>query len=95
MFKFENPLDPSKDGQNPLIDGIRYNIRNSESIKEEIMNNSDKVMAIIDLYQNAYDTYLHPTQALDLILQKFGYDADDLIIADEHELLEWIYKFVD
>jgi hypothetical protein len=35
MLRFENPLDPSNDGDNPVIDGIRFHIRNSVSIKEE------------------------------------------------------------
>ena len=88
MFKFENPLDPSKDGQNPLIDGIRYNIRNSESIKEEILSN-------LDYYISKYIAWegMGPDSSedmLDYILNQLGYNADDLIITDEHELLDVI-----
>lgn len=85
MFKFENPLDPSKDGINPLIDGIRYNIRNSESIKEEILREFDYYVNMA-LYHNMEK----PTDILDCILDSMGYSADNLIIADEHELLDKI-----
>ena len=95
MFRFENPLDPSKDGINPLIDGIRYNIRNSEAIKEEVMNNAQLVDSTITYMQEAYDTYLSPLQALECVLKRLGYTLEDLTITDEHELLDWIYKFVD
>lgn len=87
MFRIENPLDPGKDGQNPLIDGIRYHIRNSENIKEEILSN-------IDNYIIHYFNYIgYPKKAsdiLDYVLQNLGYVADDLIIADEHEILNCI-----
>jgi len=85
MFKFENPLDPSKDGMNPLVDGIRYNIRNSESIKEEILREFDYYVNMA-LHYNMEK----PTDILDCILDEMGYSADDLIIADEHELLDKI-----
>ena len=85
MFKFENPLDPSKDGMNPLVDGIRYNIRNSESIKEEILREFDYYVNMA-LYYNMEK----PTDILDCILDAMGYSADNLIIADEHELLDKI-----
>lgn len=87
MFRFENPLDPSKDGQNPIIDGIRYNIRNSESIKEEILSNLDYFISIAKHYEME-----EATDILDMILSHLGYTADDLIIADEHEIIDKIYE---
>lgn len=87
MFKFENPLDPSKDGMNPLVDGIRYNIRNSESIKEEVLSNLNYYIAIAK--QKEMDK---STDILDMILYNLRYTADDLIITDEHYLLDEINK---
>ena len=81
MFRFENPLDPSKDGQNPLIDGIRYNIRNSEMIKEQVYNQLKNI---------TIEYEMSATDILDTVLQYLGYSADELIIADEHELLDYI-----
>lgn len=87
MFKFENPLDPSKDGINPLVDGIRYNIRNSESIKEEVLSNLNYYIAIAK--QKEMDK---STDILDMILYNLRHTADDLIITDEHYLLDEINK---
>ena len=87
MFKFENPLDPSKDGINPLVDGIRYNIRNSESIKEEVLSNLNYYIAIAK--QKEMDK---STDILDMILYNLRYTADDLTITDEHYLLDEINK---
>lgn len=87
MFKFENPLDPSKDGINSLVDGIRYNIRNSESIKEEVLSNLNYYIAIAKQYEIDKSTDI-----LDMILFNLGYTTDDLIIADEHYLLDEINK---
>lgn len=87
MFKFENPLDPSKDGINPLVDGIRYNIRNSENIKEEVLSNLNYYIAIAK--QKEMDK---STDILDMILSNLRYTADDLIITDEHYLLDEINK---
>ncbi len=87
MFKFENPLDPSKDGINPLVDGIRYNIRNSESVKEEVLSNLNYYIAVARQYEIDKSTDI-----LDMILFNLGYTTDDLIIADEHYLLDEINK---
>lgn len=80
MFRVENPLDPSKDGINPLIDGIRYNIRNSESIKEQLLPHINYYVAIANEDDSA-------TDILDRMLASIDATADDLIIADEHELI--------
>ena len=85
MIRFENPLDPTKDGANPLIDGIRYNIRNSELIKEEIIDNMDYFT-----YKAAAMELDHPIDVLDYALASTGHDADELTISDEHELIDVI-----
>ena len=81
MLKFENPLDPSKDGQNPLIDGIRYNIRNSEMIKE---------MVIEKLRWVTIQGHFSPMEILEYALDELGYKLDELTVADEHWLLDTI-----
>lgn len=81
MFRFDNPLDISKDGVNPFIDGIRYNIRNSEMIKE---------MVIEKLKYATITGYLSPIEILQYTLNELGYELDDLTIADEHWLLDAI-----
>ena len=83
MFRFENPLDPSKDGGNPFIDGVRFHIRNSVSIKEELLPHIDYYVAIANDDDSA-------TDILDRMLASHNYDADELTIADEHELLDKI-----
>jgi len=83
MFRFENPLDPSKDGMNPFIDGIRFHIRNSEGIKERILSNLDYYVAIAHEDDSAMDI-------LDRILANYRCQSDELTIADEHEILEAI-----
>lgn len=85
MFRFENPLDPSKDGMNPFIDGIRYNIRNSEMIKEEILSNLNLI-----IYQAREYGIENSLEILESAVNSAGYDLDELTIADEHELLDKI-----
>ena len=85
MIRFDNPLDPTKDGQNALIDGIRYNIRNSESIKEEIINNLDYFT-----YKAAAMEMDTPIEVLDYALASTNHEADELTISDEHELIDVI-----
>ena len=85
MFRFENPLDPSKDGMNPFIDGIRYNIRNSEMIKEEILSNLNLI-----IYQAREYGIENSLEIVESAVNSAGYDLDELTIADEHELLDKI-----
>ena len=92
MFRFENPLDPSKDGINPLIDGIRYNIRNSEAIKEEIMGDPYHIEQFIQ-YIRTTNTPMTALDILEKIVCHLDYSLDDLTIADEHELLDYLTKF--
>lgn len=97
MFRFDNPLDPSKDGMNPFIDGIRYHIRDSESIKEEVQKNTELVKEAIEYFKwhcYAGET-LFPLDVLEYVLDELGYKLDDLIIADEHELIDWIRELIN
>ena len=85
MFRFENPLDPSKDGQNPFIDGLRFHIRNSEMLKEQIIHwirkNEDVIynMTTLEILKLAMN-YLHISD-------------NELTIADEHAILDWIQEW--
>jgi ABC-type multidrug transport system ATPase subunit len=81
MVYFYNPLDVNKDGGNVINDGISYNIRNSESIKEQI---------ILALDRYDFDNDMSPMQILEYLLNIYGYKLNELIIADEHELLDEI-----
>lgn len=83
MFRFENPLDPSKDGGNPFIDGVRFHIRNSTSIKEELMPHINYYIYCANDNDSAMDI-------LDRMLAAHNYDADELTVGDEHELLKAI-----
>ena len=87
MFRFENPLDPGKDGRNPFIDGVRYHIRNSEEIKEKILNNLDYI-----IYKAKQFNIDNNIKILDMILGDYGYNDDDLTISDEHEILDEIQR---
>lgn len=92
MFRFENPLDPSRDGINPLIDGIRYNIRNSEAIKEEIMGDPYHIEQFIQ-YVRTTNIPMTALDILEKIVCHLGYSLDDLTVADEHELLDYLTRF--
>ena len=92
MFRFENPLDPSRDGTNPFIDGIRYNIRNSEAIKEEIMGDPYHIEQFVQ-YIRITNTPMTALDILEKIVYHLGYSLNDLTIADEHELLDYLTKF--
>lgn len=93
MFRFENPLDPSKDGINPIIDGIRYNIRNSEAIKEEIMGDPYHIEQLIQYIKTINNIPMTALDILEKILHHLDYSLDDLTIADEHELLDYLTRF--
>lgn len=86
MLKFYNPLDISSDmeNDNPILQGISYNIRNSTMIKIEVLE-----------YIHTY--FIQFTQGSDLdileyILNILGYRLDELTISDEHELLDEIHR---
>jgi len=83
MFRFENPLDPSKDGDNPFLDGVRFHIRNSVSIKEELMPHIGYYIYCANENDSALDI-------LERMLVAYNYRIDELTVADEHDLLEAI-----
>lgn len=86
MFRFENPLDPSKDGLNPVLDGIRFNIRNSEMIKEELLEKLPYIETTGEI---------SPLAVLEYMLENTPYDLEDLTIADEHEILDAIRQHIN
>ena len=85
MFRFENPLDPSKDGQNPFIDGLRFHIRNSEMLNEQIIHwirkNEDVIYNMTNL------------EILKLAMNYLHISDNELTIADEHAILDWIQEW--
>ena len=83
MFKFDNPMDPTKDGNNLFIDGIRFHIRNSAILKYDIQNYIKN-----NYIANPFNSKL---KFLEKVMQELNIDSDELTIADEHELLDWIY----
>lgn len=85
--KFYNPFDISKDGQsNNFIEGIRIHIRNSDELKEKIKN---MITKDIHLYKD-FSSFNTNLQILEYYMNKLNIYDDDLTIADEHELLDWI-----
>lgn len=87
MFRFENPLDPSKDGGNPFIDGVRFHIRNSVSIKEELKPHIGYYIYSANENDSALDI-------LERMLIAHNYRIDELTVADEHELLDTIEGYM-
>ena len=83
---FFNPWDISKDGGNDFIDGIKYHLRESDLCKDKIKNYLKE-----NIYYH-YNLYHMPTplEILNEVMKKLNIKEDDLTIADEHELLDWI-----
>lgn len=85
MVKFDNPFDISKDRQNPFIDGVRFHIRESDLCKDRIKEFIQK---------NDFEYFcLYKMSALEILtdaMKILNIRDDDLIISDEHELLDWI-----
>ena len=85
MLRFDNPFDISKDRQHPFIDGIRIHIRQSDQHKQEI--------------KYWIDQYINPENDksnLDILtyaMSCIGINDDELTVADEHELLDWIQNW--
>ena len=82
MIRFENPMDPTKDGKNTLIDGIRFHIRNSAILVEEIKNFIDENY-IYEGEDTAEDVLYGACKILNI-------PTNELTINDERELLVWI-----
>ena len=83
MFRFENPLDPSKDGGNMFVDGVRFHIRNSTAIVEELEPHILYYTATAQYGDSSFDI-------LERMLYNHRYSIDELTIADEHYLLDKI-----
>lgn len=84
-----NPLDVSKDVyDNVIVNGLKYNIRNSEMQKE-------RIQTFIQNNIFTFETYgMSRQEILQLALEKLNIKLDELTVADEHELLDWIYRFM-
>lgn len=85
MF-FENPFDISKDGKNDFMDGIRYHLRDSDMCKEKIKKYLEK-----NIFYH-YNLFRMPSslEILTEAMKMLNIKENDLTIADEHELLDWI-----
>ena len=80
-----NPLDINKDNlDNPFINGLKYNIRNSEMQKERIYNYIKEGNINVHIGDKI-------TDIIDLAMIRLGIEADELTIEDEHELIDNIW----
>ena len=73
-----------------LIEEIKQHIENSNKLKQEILSNMDYHMFIAKA--RGMDSVV---DILDMILYAFDKTSDDLIIKDEHELIDTIYSKMD
>jgi len=73
-----------------LIRNIQEHIEDSHKIKEEIIAHMDYHMFVAKINEKE-----SATDILDSILFAIGKTADDLIIKDEHELIDLIYSKMD
>ena len=73
-----------------LIEEIKQHIENSNKLKQEILSHMDYHIFIAKAHgmDSAIDI-------LDMILYAFDKTSDDLIIKDEHELINIIYSKMD
>ena len=83
-----NPLDVSKDiYDNAIINGLKYNIRNSTMQKMRIQ---EYIKNYITIEPND-----RPLQVLNYVMKTLNIDDSELCIEDEHELLDWIYRLIN
>ena len=83
-----NPLDISKDiYDNAIINGLKYNIRNSTMQKMRIQ---EYIKNYITLEPSD-----RPLQVLNYVMKTLNIDDSELCIEDEHELLDWIYRLIN
>lgn len=73
-----------------MIKNIQEHVENSNKIKEEIIAHMDYHMFVAKINEKE-----SATDILDSILFVIGKTADDLIIKDEHELIDLIYSKMD
>lgn len=73
-----------------LIEEIRQHVEESHKLKQEILAHMDYHMFVAKIgeKESAIDI-------LDMILSVLGKTFDDLIITDEHELINTIYSKMD
>jgi hypothetical protein len=82
MIRFDNPFDISKDGQNPLLDGIRIHIRASADNKERIIEYIEKYVSITGDPS--------PFDILKCVMESLQISDAELTVNDEHDILDWI-----
>ena len=85
MVRFDNPFDPSKDGQNPIVDGVRFHIRESQQNKENIWN---YILKYVQPEQGD-----RPLDILEYAMKCMNISDSQLTVADEHELLDRIIGY--
>ena len=73
-----------------LIEEIKQHIENSNKLKQEILSHMDYHMFVAKARGMN-----RVTDILDMILYAFDKTPDDLIIKDEHELINTIYSKMD
>ena len=73
-----------------LIEEIKQHIENSNKLKQEILSHIDYHIFVAKAHgmDSAVDI-------LDMMLYAFDKTSDDLIIKDEHELIDTIYSKMD
>ena len=85
MVRFDNPFDPSKDGQNLIVDGVRFHIRESQQNKENIWN---YILKYVQPEQGD-----RPLDILEYAMKCMNIPDSQLTVADEHELLDKIIEY--
>lgn len=90
MFRFENPLDPSKDGKNPFIDGARFYIRNNLANREKIEKNIPRYVAAAKQQgvKSAIIIY-------EKILKDLRIGSSEMTKSDDHEFLTKIDRMLE
>lgn len=73
-----------------LIEEIKQHIENSNKLKQEILSHMDYYIFIAKVH--GMDS---ATDILDMMLYTVNKTSDDLIIKDEHELIDTIYSKMD
>ena len=73
-----------------LIEEIRQHVEESHKLKQEILAHMDYHMFVAKIREEE-----SAIDILDMILYVLDKTSDDLIIADEHELINTIYSKMD
>ena len=81
-----NPFDISKDKfDNPIVNGLKYHIRNSEMQKERVWNYIKNGNIIPEPGDRIQDIVF-------FAMRQLGINESELTIADEHELIDLTYE---